>query len=533
MKKEFLLFLTLFFALFTSLKDPDFWWHLKYGELIFTTHSIPLSDTFSYTFTGYTWANSYWLSDLFMFLLTKNFLPMGLSIKEGYMTMMAPNFIVVPLVFSALLSLALVLVTRNLKNFPARFLALLVSLIGITYFSVSLRPMMFSVIFLALIWWILLFDEFKNYLVLLPFVFLLWANLHADFVIGLGVFSVYIFVELTKILQKKIKFRNFLETFLIWLTSIIVTLVNPYGIFLYKTLWDDIKVLFFGSVGISEWSPLVGGLHNVQFIYAIFLISLTLWVLLNNLNLSAVSKNSSHLLMPNKQDKKENSLFIYIILLPLFIVSFKSVYFLRILAIFSIPFVYLFFDQLFELIKDVILTKYIKVYSVLTCTLLFCALALNFVTSALAYSNLNMATAYSSGSFPYAAVEFIKVSKPYGNMFNSYSWGGYLIYFLPEYKVFIDGRMTAWSWPKGAMVGEESGTVEGNIETNIKDRKVLDTYEKFTEAKDIKFVEDMIQKYRISWVLVSPHDGVAKYLASRSDWRVVYEDKVAVVLFKT
>ena len=44
-------------------------------------------------------------------------------------------------------------------------------------------------------------------------------------------------------------------------------------------------------------------------------------------------------------------------------------------------------------------------------------------------------------SLPYHAVEFIKAEQPAGPIFNSYNWGGYLIFKLwPDYPVYIDGR---------------------------------------------------------------------------------------------
>lgn len=43
-------------------------------------------------------------------------------------------------------------------------------------------------------------------------------------------------------------------------------------------------------------------------------------------------------------------------------------------------------------------------------------------------------------TYPAAAVEFIQKQKLPGKMFNPYNWGGYLIWYLPEYPVFIDGR---------------------------------------------------------------------------------------------
>jgi len=44
-------------------------------------------------------------------------------------------------------------------------------------------------------------------------------------------------------------------------------------------------------------------------------------------------------------------------------------------------------------------------------------------------------------SLPFEAVEFMKSEQPAGPMFNSYNWGGYLIFKLwPNYPVYIDGR---------------------------------------------------------------------------------------------
>ena len=42
--------------------------------------------------------------------------------------------------------------------------------------------------------------------------------------------------------------------------------------------------------------------------------------------------------------------------------------------------------------------------------------------------------------FPVAAVEWISSSRPPGPMYNTFDWGGYLIWALPRYPVSIDGR---------------------------------------------------------------------------------------------
>ncbi|MDD5630121.1 MAG: hypothetical protein PHU21_13720, partial [Elusimicrobia bacterium] len=48
--------------------DPDTWWHLKAGELIFQTHSIPERDPFSYVLAGRPWTTFEWLFQVVVYL---------------------------------------------------------------------------------------------------------------------------------------------------------------------------------------------------------------------------------------------------------------------------------------------------------------------------------------------------------------------------------------------------------------------------------------------------------------------------------
>src|ERR1700722_6384257 len=42
--------------------DPDLWWHLKTGQIIWTTRHIPVTDLFSYTTNHHAWVPQEWLS---------------------------------------------------------------------------------------------------------------------------------------------------------------------------------------------------------------------------------------------------------------------------------------------------------------------------------------------------------------------------------------------------------------------------------------------------------------------------------------
>ena len=51
--------------------DSDMWWHLKMGEIIWTTHTIPLADVFSYTTNHQSSIPQEWLSQVAIYAAWK------------------------------------------------------------------------------------------------------------------------------------------------------------------------------------------------------------------------------------------------------------------------------------------------------------------------------------------------------------------------------------------------------------------------------------------------------------------------------
>ncbi len=47
--------------------DPDMWWHLKTGQFIWTTGSLPTVDPYSFTALGQRWTPHEWLSQLALY----------------------------------------------------------------------------------------------------------------------------------------------------------------------------------------------------------------------------------------------------------------------------------------------------------------------------------------------------------------------------------------------------------------------------------------------------------------------------------
>src|SRR6187200_379796 len=79
---------------------------------------------------------------------------------------------------------------------------------------------------------------------------------------------------------------------------------------------------------------------------------------------------------------------------------------------------------------------------------------------------------------PAGAVEYIRQTGLTGPMLNEYVFGGYLIWALPEHKVFIDGRGDVFDW---------TGVLKeyGQWATLAEDPRIL------------------LEKYRIAWCVIS------------------------------
>jgi hypothetical protein len=107
-------------------------------------------------------------------------------------------------------------------------------------------------------------------------------------------------------------------------------------------------------------------------------------------------------------------------------------------------------------------------------------------------------------NLPYEAVEFIKTNRPSGPMFNSYNWGGYLMFKLwPDYPVYIDGRTDLYG----------DAFVRRYIEAMV--------------AGDAW--QDILDEDGINLVFVEKNSTLAKFLRQNSGWKEIHTDKMASI----
>jgi hypothetical protein len=162
-----------------GLTDPDYFTHVRTGQLIVDTGAVPTTDPFSFTWAGMPWTLHEWLSEVLMHLLVT-----GIGVL--------PSLFVFGLIPGALLAILLfAVVRRDVALRPAALACVLAAWVFIPY--VTIRPQAISWLLMAALvvfLWSLDGTKPRRALWLVP-LFILWANLHGLWVIGLGVVALY------------------------------------------------------------------------------------------------------------------------------------------------------------------------------------------------------------------------------------------------------------------------------------------------------------------------------------------------------
>jgi hypothetical protein len=204
--------------------DPDMWWHLRTGQLILDA-GIPRQDPFSFTVPTNQWITHEWLSEVFMWLSYR---------IAGLIGLM--------LLFAAIVVVAFMLVYFRCQGRPylAGFVILLAAMASAPFWGV--RPQMFNLLFSAV--FIFLLEGFKDdkigrrALWLFPFLTALWANLHSGYLLGIALLGTYMAGEVAGLLFGQERERSLDWSEVRWLGlmtmfSLLAAAFNPNG----PSLW--------------------------------------------------------------------------------------------------------------------------------------------------------------------------------------------------------------------------------------------------------------------------------------------------------
>lgn len=440
-----LIFLIFIFGLFSvNIWDPDFWWHLKTGEYIYQTGSLPDTDPFAYTSLTKDPINpgskrikfiltQYWLAQIIFYRIFDSFSFQGIIFLRA--------FILTSLIF---------LIYRALRREGAGSyisVACLIPAVIIMQDSTGERPQLFSFLLAFSLYYLL--ECFRRisintqnqksspalyYLIPVPFIMMLWANLHGAFILGNIIILTYIFSETTKYLLKRfgmpIPIRSLKFLFISGLISIIFSFMNPNNFNVISVMIELGKSSYAGMI-MEAMSPIdfvASGLYNKEFIAFFLLLFLCLLLLVINIK---------------RLDLTDCLLFAGLTTMSL-LASRAIPFFIPIVTILITRYGVKILEQTFRSNRFNNFLLIIKTrFSFLQSSLV--RIFFSLIISAILIFGTLKGDYFKNGvaieRYPVEAVSFLKEHKLSGNMFNPYIWGGYLIWELyPEYKVFIDGR---------------------------------------------------------------------------------------------
>ena len=255
-----------FFVSLVPMPPNDFWWHLKIGELIYTTGEVPSTNIFAWTLPA---SNPFyyaaWLGELIFFLLHK--------IGSLELVIFSRNLL-------AGLSLFLVGLEARRRSDSWR-IAALVTAIACLMITNNLPVRTQQWAWLPFIAFFSLLSRYSEKalpsrtLLLCPFLMVFWVNVHGSYVLGLLIIALFVLGEsIRKVLRldDPLSWKDIRWLILVGIATGLAILVNPrfFGIFGYvSNLLSDKSIQAF----IEEWqSPTPQGIANTVFFASILLL---------------------------------------------------------------------------------------------------------------------------------------------------------------------------------------------------------------------------------------------------------------------
>lgn len=481
----FVLMSLVFVLAVRAISDPDFWWHLRAGQLIWETRSIPHADVFSSTFFGREWVAHEWLSEALMYAVHRAAGYTGLVVFFG-------------LVISAAMWVALHRIAGRAGHpYVAGFALLLGALASSPTWGV--RPQMFSFLFASVFFAVL--DVYargesrRGVWWLVPLT-ILWVNMHAGFALGLTLIALTIAGLLLDAWLSEGESREPVLGRVRTLTAVLVAclaavVLNPNGARLYaypfETLTSHAMMKY-----INEWfSP---DFHEPMFQpFALMLLATFASMILSRERVRPSS------------------------LLMLAATAYAALRSGRNVPFFALAAMPLLAEHTWKwLSRQTWGARLLKPEKTEDGSRLLLKVALNvliFVAAPLALCLVRvqqvaaLRAADEARNFPVAAVEFIRENRLPQPVFNDYGWGGYMIWKLrPDYRVYIDGRADVYG---NAFIEEFLKTHDG-----------------------VAAWRAPLEREGVRTVAVGPDAPLASLLREEKGWRKVFEDKQAVIFVR-
>ena len=354
--------------------------------------------------------------------------------------------------------------------------AALVTMVSVILGSYSFGPRMLHFGWLCLTAELIVLERFQRTgkgLWALPPLFALWINFHGSWVFGLVVLGIYIVSGLVEGRWGSVSAERWTPAQLRKLVVIVVAssaamLVNPYG---YKLLWYPFDLLF-------RQQPVLGKIVEWQSVD--FHTGYGKLAMLMIFALLAVT-----LLSRDRWEVRDVLLIAFAVWTALSHVRFLLFAAIILIPIFG-PRVQVF--GLYDPKKD-------KPWLNLAMTAAIVGLIL------WAYPSTSQLQNSVDAHFPRAVLQFMQQNQIGGRLFHFYDYGGYIEWNAPEVKTFADGRADVFIY---------NGVFEDYLKVNGIEKPL-----------------ELLDKYRIDYVLFPVDKHLCYVLDHSAGWRTIYQDKVA------
>jgi len=441
--------------------DPDAWWHLKVGQEVWNTHTVPTADHWSFTVYGRPWLPHEWLSDLFLYAIFHFFGYAGLQLWLG-------------LAASAIVVLSYALCYRYCGDATVAalggFLTFFFGSIGF-----SIRPQVIGYLFLVVELLLLqrAFSGKPRTLWCMPALFAVWVNCHGSYPLGLGIFvaAVACWCWRYRCVGRHVRFLAAVA-----LLSAAALLCNPVG---WRLLTYPFDALLHQQEGLNfsqEWLPTtiqdVRGLGLVLVVAAIGVAALA--------------------------GRARASLFELLVFVPVTVLAIQHLRMLFVFGIVCAPLAA-------RIVADLRGPRAPSRDHLPTNAVLLGLIALLCFAM---FPSAGKIEADIDARNPVEAVQFIRQGRLAGPMMNDYKFGGYLVWALPEHKVFIDGRADVFDWAG-----------------------VLRRYRQWVSLESDP--ERLLDDYRIGFCLLPADGAQAQVMRHLAGWRRAYSDGVAAVFVRS
>lgn len=494
-------------AIISNSFDNDLGWHLRFGQDLHTG-IFPYTDTYTYSKFDSPWTNHEWGGDWLFWLIYS---------KLGYWWL---NL----LMAAAIATSFLVIGKTFYKKINSTFLiAALLCEWSITHIFMT-RLAMFTPLFAALTFYLVEKSKIhQRWLYVIPPMFWLWSALHGSWILGFIILNIYLAAALIIQIapkkysqyfnEKKLPIDLLYKLILVQLISAALITTNPYGI----KIWQEI-IEYFGQsyykMHISEWVP--------SYTFPIF------WKIL-------IVQTTTLIFVIYGFIKKKLSFTHLLIFLAFYYVAIaykRQAIFIGLLSTVVVAAVFELIQQ--EIIKikifnDNFVKKSFYFFSTSALILLSFYYFTNIHFTNNVWTDKNL---LEKNSFPYQAANWLRSNtKPSIKIFNSFTWGGYFNWTLPNALIYFDGRGVAtWMYDKNKTMLEHYNEILYNpdglkeIEKDQADYILLRRTTFIPIAKPDAVNDWMFGKEAVSSSYLE-QTQLEKDLTTSNNWNKIYSDR--------